>query len=219
MNARVETPRERIVRSEAVVPATMSAAERDALADGLLAVYSEIFAGATREFIVEGMVAPKSEFTTILLHRNAEDRIVGYFAIHCFERRFRGVPTIVVRSSVGMLRAYRGRNANIRWALGVLLKQRLRHPGSRCTGWGRWCIRRATCRWRATSTCSGRGPTSRCRPTCWASSSSWPTSSRCGRSIRRGRSSAPARCRPARATRSATTGAAATSRRRASSSP
>lgn len=136
MNARVEGPRERIVRSEAVVPATMSAAERDALADALLAVYSEIFAGATREFIVEGMVAPKSEFTTILLHRDAEDRIVGYFAIHFFERRFRGVPTIVVRSSVGMLRAYRGRNANIRWALGVLLKQRLRHPGKPMYGMG-----------------------------------------------------------------------------------
>lgn len=136
MNARVEGPRERIVRSEAVVPATMSAAERDALADALLAVYSEIFAGATREFIVEGMVAPKSEFTTILLHRDAADRIVGYFAIHCFERRFRGVPTIVVRSSVGMLRVYRGRNANIRWALGVLLKQRLRHPGKPMYGMG-----------------------------------------------------------------------------------
>lgn len=136
MNARVEGPRERIVRSEAVVPATMSAAERDALADALLAVYAEIFAGATREFIVEGMVAPKSEFTTILLHRNAEDRIVGYFAIHFFERHFRGVPTIVVRSSVGMLRAYRGRNANIRWALGVLLKQRLRHPGKPMYGMG-----------------------------------------------------------------------------------
>ncbi|WAS91266.1 cyclic nucleotide-binding domain-containing protein [Nannocystis punicea] len=136
MNAPVGKRRERVVRSEAVVPATMSAAERDALADALLAVYAEIFAGATREYIVHGMVSPKSEFTTILLHRNAEDRIVGYFAIHFLERRFRGVPTTVVRSSVGMLRAYRGRNANIGWALGVLLKQRLAHPGRPMYGMG-----------------------------------------------------------------------------------
>jgi len=114
----------------------MSAAERDALADALLEVYGEIFAGATREFVVKGLVSPDSQFTTILLHHNAEGKIVGYFAIHCFERRFRGVATTVVRSSVGMLRAYRGRNANIAWALGVLLKQRMARPRQPFYGMG-----------------------------------------------------------------------------------
>ncbi|MCY1055725.1 cyclic nucleotide-binding domain-containing protein [Nannocystis sp. SCPEA4] len=136
MNARIEVPRGRVVRSEAVVPRTMAEAEREALVDALLAVYADIFAGATREYIADGLVSPKSEFTTILLHRNADDQIVGYFAIHFFERRFRGVATTVVRSSVGMLRAYRGRNANIGWALGVLLKQRLAHPGRPMFGMG-----------------------------------------------------------------------------------
>lgn len=119
---------QRVVRSEPVIPKQMSASERSELADALLAVYGEIFAGATRDYVVSGLVEPNAEFSTILLHRNAEGKIVGYFAIHFFERRFRGVPTTVVRSSVGMLRAYRGRNANIAWALGVLLKQRLAHP-------------------------------------------------------------------------------------------
>lgn len=128
--------RERVVRSEAVVPRQMTAAARSELADALLLVYSEIFAGATREYIVHGMVEPDSEFTTILLHYSAGGKIVGYFAIHFFERRFRGVATTVVRSSVGMLRAFRGRNANIGWALGVLLKQRLAHPGRPMYGMG-----------------------------------------------------------------------------------
>lgn len=119
---------QRVVRSEPIIPRQMSASERSALADALLAVYGEIFAGATRDYVVNGLIEPSSEFTTILLHWSAEGKIVGYFAIHFFERRFRGVPTTVVRSSVGMLRAYRGRNANIAWALGVLLKQRLAHP-------------------------------------------------------------------------------------------
>ncbi len=119
---------QRVVRSEPVIPRHMSASERSALADALLAVYAEIFAGATRDYVVNSLIEPSSEFTTILLHRSAEGKIVGYFAIHFFERRFRGVATTVVRSSVGMLRAYRGRNANIAWALGVLLKQRLAHP-------------------------------------------------------------------------------------------
>lgn len=119
---------QRVVRSEPVIPRHMSASERSALADALLEVYAEIFAGATREYVVNGLVEPKAEFSTILLHRSGEGKIVGYFAIHFFERRFRDVVTTVVRSSVGMLRAYRGRNANIAWALGVLLKQRLTHP-------------------------------------------------------------------------------------------
>ena len=128
--------RERVVRSEAVVPRQMTAAARGELADALLLVYGEIFAGATREYIVHGMVESDSEFTTILLHYSAGGKIVGYFAIHFFERRFRGVATTVVRSSVGMLRAFRGRNANIGWALGVLLKQRLAHPGRPMYGMG-----------------------------------------------------------------------------------
>jgi len=136
MSAATGNRRERVVRSEAVVPRQMSAAARGELADALLSVYSEIFAGATREYIVHGIVEPDSEFTTILLHYSAGGRIVGYFAIHCFERRFRGVATTVVRSSVGMLRAFRGRNANIGWALGVLLRRRLAHPGRPMYGMG-----------------------------------------------------------------------------------
>lgn len=127
---------QRVVRSEPVIPRQMSASERSELADALLAVYGEIFAGATRDYVVSGLVEPNAEFSTILLHRSAEGKIVGYFAIHFFERRFRGVPTTVVRSSVGMLRAYRGRNANIAWALGVLLRQRLAHPGRPFYGMG-----------------------------------------------------------------------------------
>jgi CRP-like cAMP-binding protein len=126
----------RVAHSEAVVPKEMSEAERGALADALLEVYGEIFKGATREYIVKGMVETKSDFTTILLHKSEEGKIVGYFAIHFFERRFRGVLTTVVRSSVGMLRAYRGQNANIGWALGVLLKRRLARPGMPFYGMG-----------------------------------------------------------------------------------
>jgi CRP-like cAMP-binding protein len=117
-----------VVRSEPVIPKRLSTSERSALVDGLLEVYGEIFLGATRDYVVNGLVSPNSELTTILVHRNAEGRIVGYFAIHFFARSFRGVPTTVVRSSVGMLRAYRGRNSNIAWALRVLLEQRLAHP-------------------------------------------------------------------------------------------
>lgn len=125
-----------IVRSEPVIPKRMSASERSALVDGLLEVYGEIFEGATREYVENGLVSPNSELTTILVHRSAEGRIVGYFAIHFLERQFRGAAITVVRSSVGMLRAYRGRNSNIGWALRVLLEQRLRHPGRPFYGMG-----------------------------------------------------------------------------------
>ena len=126
----------RIVRSEAVIPGELSASERSRLADELLEVYQEIYESADREYVLKTVVEANADHTTVLLHKNAEGKIVGYFAIMFYERQFRGVPTTVIRSSVGTRRAYRGNNSNIGWALRVLMQYRLSHPGRPIYGLG-----------------------------------------------------------------------------------
>jgi hypothetical protein len=126
----------RIARSEAVVPKQMSEAERSALTDALFEVHGAIFGGVDRARTVSTVVSPASDFTTILLHKNDEGKIVGFFAIHFYDRQLRGRPATIVRSIVGMLRAYRGQNVNIGWALRTLLTRRLASPSRPFYGFG-----------------------------------------------------------------------------------
>src|SRR5437764_4085762 len=97
----------RVARSETVVPKLLSPSEQGTLTDELYELIHETF-GVTRDDVLHGVVTPKSDLTKILVHRNDEGKAVGYFAIHFFEKRLRGVPTTVVRAGVGMLRDYRG---------------------------------------------------------------------------------------------------------------
>jgi len=126
----------RITSSKAVVLREMSETDRSRLADEFVEMYAEIYDGSTRDDVLRTIFEVKSEFSTLLVHRNHEGTVVGYFAIHFHERHFRGVPTVVIRSSVAMRRAYRGNNSNITWALGVLVKYRLAHPDVPIYGMG-----------------------------------------------------------------------------------
>src|SRR3712207_148707 len=97
----------RVARSETVLPKQLPPAEQSKLTDELYELIHETF-GVTRVDVFNGVVTPKSDLTKLLVHRNAEGKAVGYFAIHFFDKLLRGVPTTVVRAGVGMLRDYRG---------------------------------------------------------------------------------------------------------------
>ncbi len=125
-----------IARSEEVDPRSLPAAERDALADALVEVFAEVFDGVDVAYMRRTVIDAPTERTALLLHRSAEGRIVGCFAVMFYARTFRGEPTIVVRSVVGTMRAYRGQNVNIGWALRTLLAYRLAHPGRPMYGLG-----------------------------------------------------------------------------------
>jgi CRP-like cAMP-binding protein len=126
----------RIASSKVVLPKIMNEADRSRLADELADLYAEVYDGATRDDVLRTIFETKSEFTTVLVHRSDEGTVVGYFAIHFHERLFRGVQTVVIRSSVATRRAYRGNNSNITWAMGVLLNYWLAHPGRPIYGMG-----------------------------------------------------------------------------------
>ncbi|MCP3136915.1 cyclic nucleotide-binding domain-containing protein [Pyxidicoccus xibeiensis] len=121
----------RIASTEVVVPKSLSLAERQHLTDALYAVHQQIFDGVERESFAKYVVESKAEQTWIQVHKNEAGDIVGYFALHVFEKPLGGETTAVFRAEAGSLRAYRGANTNTRFGLALVLKYLLRHPGRR----------------------------------------------------------------------------------------
>lgn len=126
----------RIAKSEAVVPKQMSDAERSALIDALFPVHSAIFEGVDRARTASTVVSPPSDLTTILLHKDDQGAIVGFFAIHFYDRELGGKRVTIGRSIVGTLREYRGQNVNIGWGMKVLGRRLAEHPGRPFYGFG-----------------------------------------------------------------------------------
>lgn len=117
-----------IVSTEVVVPKKQDPAARAALTDALYHVHSEIFDGVDEEAFARYVVESKAEHTWILLHKGEAGQIVGYLAIHVFERARHGRLCAVFRAEAGILRAYRGRSANAGFFLARILEYAARHP-------------------------------------------------------------------------------------------
>ncbi len=118
-----------IARSEVVVPKRLDSAARHALIDALYQVHNEVFDGVTRDSFAKYVVESKAEQTWINVHRNQAGEIVGYFALHVFERELAGTLSAIFRAEAGTKRAYRGGDTNTRFALKLGLPYLLRHPG------------------------------------------------------------------------------------------
>ncbi|AKJ04840.1 hypothetical protein ATI61_10190 [Archangium gephyra] len=121
----------RIASSEVIVPKSLTPEERGRLTDSLYEVHRQIFEGVERESFAKYVVESKAEHTWINLHKNEEGEVVGYFALHIFDKEFGGVPTSVFRAEAGSLRAYRGTNASTRFGLKMILNYVLKNPGRR----------------------------------------------------------------------------------------
>ncbi|QSQ21287.1 cyclic nucleotide-binding domain-containing protein [Pyxidicoccus parkwayensis] len=119
----------RIASTEVIVPKSLSLEARARLTDALYAVHQQIFDGVERESFAKYVVESKAEHTWVQVHKNEAGDIVGYFAMHVFEKPLNGVTSAVFRAEAGSLRAYRGANTNTRFGLSLVLKYMLRHPG------------------------------------------------------------------------------------------
>lgn len=121
----------RITRTEVIRPHALSTEARRQLIDSLYAVHQRIFDGVERESFARYVVESKAEHTWLLLHRNESGELVGYFALHLFEKRLDGKPQAVFRAEAGSLRAYRGGNVNARFWMERVARYVLKHPGRR----------------------------------------------------------------------------------------
>ncbi len=119
----------RIASTEVIIPKALCAERRHRLTEALYAVHCEIFDGVERESFAKYVVESKAEHTWIQIHKNEAGEIVGYFALHIFERRFNGQPSAVFRAEAGSLRAYRGGSITMRFGLKRLVSYLLKNPG------------------------------------------------------------------------------------------
>src|SRR5262245_41164105 len=117
-----------IAASEVVDPKALSPDEKSRLIDAMYAIQSEVFDGVDRAAFVKYVVDSKAERTVLLLHKSAAGEVVGYFAVHFFEKLVRGEPATVARAEAGIRRAYRGRNSNATFGARIGLTQMLRNP-------------------------------------------------------------------------------------------
>ncbi|HEX6024211.1 MAG TPA: cyclic nucleotide-binding domain-containing protein [Solirubrobacter sp.] len=118
-----------ITTADVVDPKSLSTAERRQLTEELYGVHTQIFAGVERDAFARYVVDSPAGHTAILRHRNEAGEVVGYLAFHAFERRLNGRETLVLRAEAGLLREYRGGNANTSFGLRYALRHLLRHPG------------------------------------------------------------------------------------------
>jgi CRP-like cAMP-binding protein len=126
----------RIASTELILLKSLGPEERQQLADALFAVQQQIFDGVERATFIRFVMESKAEHTWIEVHRNEAGAIVGFFALHVFERRLGGEMTAVFRAQAGSLRAYRGGNVTMGYGLLLALRYLLLHPGRRAFYWG-----------------------------------------------------------------------------------
>jgi hypothetical protein len=121
----------KIARSDVVIPNRLDSAARQAFIDALYKVHCQVFDGVARDSFAKYVVESRAEQTWINVHRNDAGDIVGYFALHIFERDLGGRTSAIFRAEAGTTRSYRGRNTNTRFGLALALPYLLRHPGRR----------------------------------------------------------------------------------------
>ncbi|WP_284617632.1 cyclic nucleotide-binding domain-containing protein [Aquabacterium humicola] len=121
----------KIARSDIVVPNKLEPAAREGLIEALYKVHCQVFDGVSRDAFAKYVVESKAEHTWINVHRDHAGEIVGYFALHIFERELGGQACAIFRAEAGTLRTHRGGNTNTRFGLELALPYLLRHPGRR----------------------------------------------------------------------------------------
>lgn len=115
--------------NELVVPATLDAQAHASLVDALYRVHCEIFDGVSRDAFLHYVVDSPADHTQILVHRNTQGEIVGYFALHQFRRSVRSKPVLILRAEMGTLRDYRGQAGNVRFGMQEIMSITARNPG------------------------------------------------------------------------------------------
>jgi len=115
---------------EIVVPKLLSPEERATFTDALYRVHCELFDGVSRASFARYVVDAPADETRILVHRDSQGEIVGYFAGHTFRRTLRGAPVVVLRAEMGMLRGHRGGATNARYGFSEAARIVARSPGT-----------------------------------------------------------------------------------------
>ena len=125
---RKEDAHPHLVEAEIIDPTRMPLAQRDIVFRRLYRVHQQIFAGVSIENFITYLVRPDALRTRIQIYRNEAGGIVGYCAVHLFERELDGRTVGVIRAEAGLLPGYRGTSATLWFGGSEALRYKGLHP-------------------------------------------------------------------------------------------
>jgi hypothetical protein len=120
-----------VFSAERIDPGGLDAQKKAALSEALYAVHRMVFDGLDQDAFDHYVVNSPAQRTRILLYRNRQNELVGYFGVHRFEMEVAGEPLVVFRGEVGLLPAYRQKDANLSFWWTEAARFKLLHPRKR----------------------------------------------------------------------------------------
>lgn len=123
----VSSPK-KLVEAEVVNPAELPPSRRDVFLRDLYGVHDRIFSGVSMEQFTYYLVRPDAARTRIQMYRNETGGLVGYCAMHIFERRSKWRCRAILRAEAGLLPDYRGSASTLWFGAREAFRYKLMHP-------------------------------------------------------------------------------------------
>jgi hypothetical protein len=122
----------KIVSTRTIYPLKLTCEARQRLSRTLYKVHKHIFKGPNEEEFYHYVVNSPANFTKIYIYYNKNKKeIVGYFAVHYFEKFFNNNQLVIFREEAGLVPEYRHKNADISFWLKEAIKFKILHPNKK----------------------------------------------------------------------------------------
>jgi hypothetical protein len=119
----------KVVRGEIAYPSKLTPEEQQRLSESLYRVHERIFKGLNKREFDHYVINSPADFTKIFTYRNKRKKeIIGYFAVHRFEKYIHDQPSVIFRAEAGLVPEYRRENANLSFWLMEAIKFKTLHP-------------------------------------------------------------------------------------------
>ncbi len=116
------------IKSQLLVLQNLNPEEKEKLSADLYKLCQQVFGNITYEEFCHLIPQSGAYKTYVMVYRNHNKEVVGFFALHLFYVEVAGKRTLVFRGQIGLLQEYRRSKANMYFVLFIILLYRLRHP-------------------------------------------------------------------------------------------
>ena len=118
-----------VVSAETIYPSRLTHEARQRLSESLYEVHKPIFRGIDEKEFDHYVVNSPADVTKIFIYRNkTKKEIIGYFAVHRFEKFINDKPLVIFRAEAGLVPEYRHKNADISFWLKEAIKFKILYP-------------------------------------------------------------------------------------------
>jgi hypothetical protein len=118
-----------VISAERIDPSALDQSKREELGRQLYEVHCTAFAGLDRAAFDRYVVNSPAQQTRLLLYRNRDRELIGYFGVHRFDMEVHGKPVVVFRAEVGLRPQYRQRDAILTLWWTEATRFKFLHPG------------------------------------------------------------------------------------------